>query len=206
MGHGGEYEMKSLDGSDPFQVPPTRPAAARPRRRQGYCTRGDVCCLIGAAAVLSISLLVAVIVFVPWFLVDIRPDMALEESMKPTTRLITNHTVIDTKAVDGNTCLLYMPGLVVIVPVEPHTAVATARVERSKSWMSVDVMANYFAAHPINATSPCYTNGRQVAMEPGVDDIGRRLAFCISMTLLAFFSSLALSPFVVALLCVCVAP
>lgn len=198
--------MKSLDGGDPFQVPPTRPTAARPRRCQGCCTRDGVRCLIGAAAVVSVSLLVAVVVFVPWFLVDIRPDMALEESMQLTACLITNHTVIDTKAVDGNTRLLYMPGLVVVVPVDPHAAVATSRVERSKSWMSADVMRNYFATHPINATSPCYTNGQQVAMEPGVDDIGRRLAFCISMTLVAFFGSLALCPFVVVLLCVCIAP
>ncbi|AGO82432.1 hypothetical protein pdul_cds_392 [Pandoravirus dulcis] len=206
MGHGGEYEMKSLDGSDPFQVPPTGPAATRPHRCQGCCTRNDVCCAVGVVSVFALSLLVAAIVFVPWFLVDIQPDIALEESMKPTTCLVTNHTVIDTNAVDGNTRLLYMPGLAVVVPIDPHKAVATARVERSKSWMSADVMTNYFAKHPINATSPCYTDGRQVAMEPGVDDIGRRLAFCISMTVVAFFSSLALSPFAVALVFVCIAP
>lgn len=210
MDRKGDCEMESLDGPDNFQVPPARPTAARPQksRCRCRCTRqrclSHVCCVAGVAAVLALSLSVAVVVFVPWFLVDIRPDMLLEESMQATACLVTNHTIIDTKSTDGNTRLLYMPGLAVVVSLGTRTAVATARVERSDSWMSADVMGDYFRRHPVNATSACYTDGERVAMQPGVDGIGRNLALCISMTVLAFFTTLALSPFAVCCLCFCV--
>lgn len=208
MGYGGDCEMKSLDGSDNLQVPSTGPATARRQRPRCRCTRErcfwNICCPGGVVAVFALSLLVAAIVFVPWFLVDIRPDMVLEESMEATMCLITNHTVIDTKPVDGNTRLLYMPGLAVVVSLDLRTAVATARVERSDSWMSAEVMGDYFARHPINATSACYTDGQRVAMQPGVDGIGNALGVCISLTVVAFFTALVVFGIAAGLLLPCI--
>ncbi|AGO85567.1 hypothetical protein psal_cds_1241 [Pandoravirus salinus] len=209
MDHEGDYEMKSLDGTDDFQVPSDGPTTTPPQRSscRWRCTRQrcliNVCCALGVAAVVALSLLTAAVVFVPWFVVDIRPDMRLEESMQATTCLVTNHTVIDTKSTDGNTRLLYMPGLVVIVSLDTREAVATARVHRSDSWMSADVMGDYFARHPVNATSACYTDGERVAMQPGVDNIGGRLGLCISMEVLAFFAGLVLWPVAICFLCFC---
>nr|UMO78249.1 hypothetical protein [Pandoravirus belohorizontensis] len=200
--------MKSLDARDDFQTPPTRPPTARPRKPRRRCTRKrcfwNVCCPAAVGAVFAVALLAAAIVFVPWFLVDIWPDMVLEESMETTTCLVTNHTVIDTKWIDANTRLLYMPGLAVVVSAGPRTAVATARVERADSWMSAEVMADYFARYPINATSPCYANDERVAMQPGVDSIGTRLGGCIAITVTTFVSALLLTPFVVVPLLCCI--
>ncbi|QBZ81688.1 hypothetical protein pclt_cds_1105 [Pandoravirus celtis] len=204
----GDCEMESLDGSDNFQVLSTRPATPCRQRRRCRCTRAwcfwNVCCPAGVVAVFALSLLVAAIVFVPWFMVGIRPDILLEESMEPTTCWITNHTVIDTRPVDGNTRLLYMPGLGVVVSLDLRAAVATARVERSDSWMSAEVMGDYFARHPVNATLPCYTNGERVAMRPGVDGIGKALGGCISITIIAFFTALLMFGVAASVLLTCV--
>lgn len=204
MGCSGGYEMRSLDAKDDFQTPPTGPPTVRPQKPRRRCTRKwcfwNVCCPAAVGAVFAVALLVAAVVFIPWFLVDIWPDMVLEESMKATTCLVTNHTVIDTKWVNANTRLLYMPGLDVVVSAGPRTAVATARIERADSWMSAEVMGDYFSRYPIGATSACYANDDRVAMQPGVDGIGRRLGGCIAITVTGFVSVLLLALFAAPLL------
>lgn len=204
MGCSGGYEMRSLDAKDDFQTPPTGPPTVRPQKPRRRCTRKwcfwNVCCPAAVGAVFAVALLVAAVVFIPWFLVDIWPDMVLEESMKATTCFVTNHTVIDTKWVNANTRLLYMPGLDVVVSAGPRTAVATARIERADSWMSAEVMGDYFSRYPIGATSACYANDDRVAMQPGVDGIGRRLGGCIAITVTGFVSVLLLALFAAPLL------
>ncbi|AGO85561.2 hypothetical protein psal_cds_1237 [Pandoravirus salinus] len=203
---GGEYEMASLDATDSASVPLGGPAhgprparRVRHRRRACACLVAHACCMCWTTIVLVLPLLAAAAVFLPWFLVDIQPRIALEESMRETTCLITNHTIIDTKPVDGNMRLVYMPGLVVTLSVAPHKAVATARAERSASWMSAEVTADYFARHPVNTTTACYTDGERVALRPGVDGIGNSLASCIAITASTFFGTLALCLVVTAL-------
>nr|UMO80307.1 hypothetical protein [Pandoravirus aubagnensis] len=179
------------DDHDPFVVPRFTergwPCAMRMGARKSI---GLWTCYLGLAVLVPLA--VASMVFLPWFFIGVWPDMALEHSLHATTCTVLNHTVVDTKPVEGNMRLLYMPGIVVRVAARSRTALATSHIKASDSWMSREVMDDYRARRPMGATVSCYANDDGgVAMYSGVSNI--RLAPCIAITCVVFALALFVS-------------
>nr|UDO47019.1 hypothetical protein [Pandoravirus massiliensis] len=191
-----DYEMTALgdddddqktvcdDEDDPFVVPPQTPRGPFRIAYADTCVSPSRWALY-LGLVVVVPLVVASIVFLPWFFIGIWPDMALERSLHATTCVVLNHTVIDTRPVDGNMRLLYMPGVVVRVAAWSRTALATSHIKPGDSWMSREVMDDYWIRRPINATVACYVRSDDdVAMYPGVSGI--RLGPCVAVTSVVF--------------------
>lgn len=172
------------DDDDPFVVPRMAPHAWSRGTRADMCASGGVWALYLGIA-LFVPLAAATVVFLPWFFIGLWPDIALEHSLHATTCNVLNHTVIDTKPVDGNMRLLYMPGVRVCVAAWSRTALATSHIKASDSWMSREVMDDYRARRPPGATVTCYADDRDgVAMYPDV--VGIKLAPCVAITCVVF--------------------
>lgn len=187
----GDSMMEACDGGrgdgddhDPFVVPRSTTRSWPYAMRMGACKPIALwTCYLGLAVLVPLA--VASMVFLPWFFIGIWPDMALEYSLHETTCIVLNHTVIDTKPVDGNMRLLYMPGIAVRVAAWSRTALATSHIKASDSWMSREVMDDYRARRPVGATVSCYANDDGgVAMYSGVSNI--RLGPCIAVTSVVF--------------------
>lgn len=179
------------DDHDPFVVPRGTTRSWPCAMRVGACKSiGLWACYVGLAVLVPLA--VASTVFLPWFFIGVWPDMALEHSLHATTCAVLNHTVIDTKPVDGNMRLLYMPGIVVRVAAWSRTALATSHIKASDSWMSREVMDDYWARRPVGATVSCYANDDGgVAMYSGVSNT--RLGPCVAVTSVVFAFALVVA-------------
>ncbi|WBR14957.1 hypothetical protein pkur_cds_783 [Pandoravirus kuranda] len=184
----GGPTMEACDGEgddDPFVVPHAIPRTWPFDGWVNACAPTARWALYLGLVVL-VPLVVASVVFLPWFFVGIWPDVALEYRLHATTCVVLNHTVIDTKPVEGNMRLLYMPGIRVHVAAWSRAALATSHIKASDSWMSREVMDDYLARRPIGASVTCYVtddDGR-VAMYSTVSN--NRLAPCIAVTAAVF--------------------
>lgn len=154
--------------------------------------------VVGLAVVVVLPLLAALAVFLPWHLADIRPDQALVERMSSTPCVVASVFVIDIKTVASDMMLVYLPAVEVYFVI-PETrgqpthqrnatyravrAVALPRLERAQSWMARDVVDAYFAHYAINSTTACYYDPQdpagRVAMRNGIDDLDRRVGYCV---------------------------
>jgi hypothetical protein len=115
--------------------------------------------VVGAAVTVLLPLAVAAAIFAPWFWFGVQPQRDLIDRMEPADCAVVGHLVVDTKPVAGNMMLLYLAGL--RVHFQPDggdrlSAVALPRLMRDQAWMGADVLADYFARHPVNGTSRCY--------------------------------------------------
>lgn len=69
-------------------------------------------------------------------------------------------------------------------------AVAMPSLDRGRSWMSAQVMDDYFGRHPINSTTRCHYDGADpahcVVLVPTIENLGQRLVVCMTTTLGAY--------------------
>ncbi|QHN71160.1 hypothetical protein [Mollivirus kamchatka] len=150
--------------------------------------------VVGAMVTVLLPLAVAVAIFAPWFWVSIQPQRDLIDRMTPTDCAVVGHFGVDTKAVAGNMMLLYLAGLRVHFRPDGESqvsAVAMPRLMRDQAWMGADVLADYFARHPVNGTSRCYYDHddppARVAMRDDIDGLDTSIGYCVGATLLAYF-------------------
>nr|UDO48129.1 hypothetical protein [Pandoravirus massiliensis] len=160
--------------------------------------------VVGLAVVIVIPLVAALAVFLPWHLADIRPDQMLIERMTPTACVVASAFVLDVKTVASDMMVVYLPAVEVyfVVPNTKHgargthgtnasytavRALALPRLERAQSWMGRDVLDAYFAHYAVNRTTTCFYDPRDPAgravMRNGIDDLDRRVGYCVGATL-----------------------
>lgn len=179
-------------------------ALAARRRRPAQCL--PLCRLSICSLAVLCSLGMAMVVFMPWFMIEVEPDYALEARMTHTSCLVLAHEIIATKPTNGNTVLLYMPGLCVSFDVNGANTSATAlpRLKSDVCWMSGEVMRDYFDKRPVGHPTTCYYDSERpterVVTEDGIDDIGHDLLACLAMSIITLVASLCLFGLVAGLL------
>ncbi|AVK76366.1 hypothetical protein pneo_cds_759 [Pandoravirus neocaledonia] len=187
-GDDGETAIEMEERGTP-RDPDTQPE--RPPPRVAGCLLASVV----LSCLLALPVILGLCVFVPWFVVGIQPDMAIEARMVRAECLITGHTYVATGVSKDGQAFACIPGLGVVFGVVSEStvtataAVATLRIDREASWMSADVARHYLDAHPINSTSACYYDADRprdrVAMVNGIDGLGTSLAWAIVTSLAA---------------------
>lgn len=158
-------------------------------------------CAAFFACALCLSAAITLSVFLPWFLIEVEPGLALEARTRATDCLVVGHTVLDTRVVQGNTLLLYQAALNVTFTMSSNGAAvrvaATSRFAMDDSWMSASVRDAFWANYPINATATCFYDGdhptQRVAMAPGIDGLGSALAVCVFVSFLALVAAVPAS-------------
>ena len=200
-GPDGSVEAEDVTQASPADIvqPATvQTTVGRPRRCSPVRT---VCHLSVCAIVVLCSVGVAMAVFVPWFMLEIEPDYALEARMVRTSCLVLAHETLATKPTDGNTVLLYLPGLHVSFDLHGTnaTAVALPRLKEAACWMSGEVERDYFDKRPVGRMTTCYYDGERpterVVTADGIDDIGKDLPASLILSGWVFVASLAVFGF-----------
>lgn len=167
--------------------------------------------VVGLVVVIVVPLVAALAVFLPWHLTDIRPDQALVERMTPTACVVASAFVLDMKTVASDMMLVYLPAVEVYfvipntdpgaqethdhnTPFQAVRATALPRLERAQSWMGKDVVDAYLAHYAVNSTVTCYYDPRDpaghVVMRNGIDDLDRRVGYCVGATISVYVVAL----------------
>ncbi|WBR14251.1 hypothetical protein pkur_cds_76 [Pandoravirus kuranda] len=200
MEHGGAPPLPLVED----HVVGSRLARSIPRRRSWIPPW-----VVGLAVIIVLPLLAALAVFLPWHLADIRPDEALVERMSSTACVVASVFVLDIKTVASDMMLVYLPAVEVyfVVPMtddgathqrdatyQAVRAVALPRLERAQSWMARDVADAYFAHYAVNSTTTCYYDPQDpaghVVMRNGIDDLDRRVGYCVGATISVYVVTL----------------